>query len=92
MRRVGPLEGFDAARGIRVAGARTYFMRDVGVALNYALQQYAMRYLVERLYLLQPPYYEPKRHGGVAQLEDYNETLYHVTGATGEKARKTANI
>ena len=26
--------------------------------------------------------------GGVAQLEDYNETLYHVTGATGEKGEE----
>ena len=62
-------------------------MRGVGVALNYALQQYAMRYLVERdATLLQPPYFMNQSvMGGVAQLEDYNETLYHVTGATGEK-------
>ena len=81
------LEGFDAARGVRVAGARTYFMRGVGVALNYALQQYAMRYLVERDYtLLQPPYFMNQSvMGGVAQLAEFNETLYHVTGATGEK-------
>ena len=71
------LEGFDAARGIRVAGARTYFMRGVGVALNYALQQYAMRYLVERDYtLLQPPYFMNQSVMGVSHSWKITTKLY----------------
>ena len=86
------LEGFSPERGSRIAGARTYFLRGVGVALNYALQQYAMNYLVEKDYtLLQPPYFMNQSvMGGVAQLEDYNETLYHVTGATGEEGEENS--
>lgn len=86
------LEGVDMVRGTRVAGNRSYFLRGVGVALNYALQQYAMHYLIEREYtLLQPPYFMNQSvMAGVAQLAEFDESLYHVSGSTGADNEETS--
>mmetsp|Transcript_36153 Transcript_36153/g.58463 ORF Transcript_36153/g.58463 Transcript_36153/m.58463 type:complete len:579 (+) Transcript_36153:52-1788(+) len=74
------IDGYDPERGARVAGHRAYFLKGPGVALNFALQTYAQSFLAEKGYtLLQTPYFMDKQKMGlVAELEDYNETLYHV--------------
>mmetsp|Transcript_4997 Transcript_4997/g.9214 ORF Transcript_4997/g.9214 Transcript_4997/m.9214 type:complete len:522 (+) Transcript_4997:1305-2870(+) len=74
------IDGFEPERGVRVAGHRAYFLKNAGVALNFALQTYAQHFLSEKGYsLLQTPYFMDKKQMGlVAELADYNETLYHV--------------
>mmetsp|Transcript_13368 Transcript_13368/g.32789 ORF Transcript_13368/g.32789 Transcript_13368/m.32789 type:complete len:560 (-) Transcript_13368:181-1860(-) len=74
------IDGFEPERGARVAGHRAYFLKGPGVALNFALQSYAQHFLTEKGYtVLQTPYFMDKKQMGlVAELADYNETLYHV--------------
>jgi seryl-tRNA synthetase len=76
--------GFDLERGVKIAGHKGYFLTDAGLLLNQALINYGLNFLRERSYkLLQPPYFMRKEvMAGVAQLEEFNETLYHVGGAT----------
>ncbi len=77
------IDGYEPERGVRVAGHRAYFLKGPGVALNFALQNYAQAFLAERKYtLLQTPYFMDKQKmGQVAELADYDETLYYI--ATG---------
>eukprot|EP00468_Gymnochlora_sp_CCMP2014_P008020 CAMPEP_0167754674 /NCGR_PEP_ID=MMETSP0110_2-20121227/8401_1 /TAXON_ID=629695 /ORGANISM="Gymnochlora sp., Strain CCMP2014" /LENGTH=530 /DNA_ID=CAMNT_0007640579 /DNA_START=80 /DNA_END=1675 /DNA_ORIENTATION=- len=76
------IDGYEPERGVRVAGHRAYFLKGAGVALNFALQTYAQSFLAAKGYtLLQTPYFMDKKQMGlVAELEDYDETLYHVGG------------
>ena len=74
--------GYEPERGVRVAGHRGYFLRDNGLALSMALQNYAIQFLRRKGYTsLQPPYFMNKSvMAGVAQLEEFDEALYHVSG------------
>ena len=74
--------GYEPERGVAVAGHRSYFLKDVGVMLNQALINYGIAFLRQRKYsLLQPPYFMRKDvMAGVAQLEQFDEELYKVTG------------
>jgi seryl-tRNA synthetase len=79
------IDGYAAERGVTVAGHRGYFLKGVGVLLNQALIQYGLTFLTKRQYTpLQPPYFMRKEvMAETAQLEEFDEALYHVTG-TGE--------
>ena len=70
-------------KGALVAGSRGYFLTGYGVMLNQALISYAMHFLAERgSTLLQTPFVMNKSlMGRVAQLADFDEQLYKVTGA-----------
>mmetsp|Transcript_30995 Transcript_30995/g.40925 ORF Transcript_30995/g.40925 Transcript_30995/m.40925 type:complete len:557 (+) Transcript_30995:135-1805(+) len=74
--------GYDPERGSKVAGPRCYFLKDAGVRLNQALINYGMDFCRERGYsLLSTPYFMNKDiMAGVAQLEQFDEELYKVTG------------
>ena len=76
--------GFEPERGAKIAGHKGYFLTDAGLLLNQALVNYSLAFLKERSYkLLQPPYFIRKEvMAGVAQLEEFNETLYHVGGTS----------
>jgi len=65
-----------------VAGHRGYFLRDAGLLLNMALINYGISFLRAREYsVLQPPYFMNKDvMAGVAQLEQFDEELYKVSG------------
>ena len=65
-----------------MAGHRGYFLRDAGVLLNQAFINYGISFLRAREYsILQPPYMMKKSvMAGVAQLEEFDEALYKVTG------------
>ena len=67
---------------MQVAGHRGYFLRDAGVLLNQAFINYGISFLRARQYaILQPPYMMKKSvMAGVAQLEEFDEALYKVTG------------
>ncbi len=70
-------------RGSLVAGSRGYFLTGLGVMLNQALISYAMRFLSSRKFtLVQTPFVMNRSlMGKVAQLDDFDEQLYKVTGA-----------
>jgi seryl-tRNA synthetase len=76
--------GYEPEAGSKVAGHRAYFLTDVGVMLNQALINYGIAFLRNRenpYKILQPPYFMNKDvMAGVAQLEQFDEELYHVKG------------
>lgn len=80
------IDGVEYARGVATAGSRGYFLKGPGVLLNFALIQYALNFLTEKGYTpLQPPYFmEKEQMAKCAQLDDFDEQLYKVTG-DGEK-------
>jgi seryl-tRNA synthetase len=65
---------------VKVAGQRGYFLKNVGVALNQAIIQYALQFLFKRKYnMLQTPFMMNKDiMGRVAQLSEFDEALYKV--------------
>ena len=74
--------GYEPERGVNVAGHKGYFLRDVGVLLNQALINYGTTFLRNRKYtVVQPPFFMRKEvMAGVAQLEEFDEALYKVSG------------
>jgi len=74
--------GYEPERGVRVAGHRAYFFTDYGVLLNQAVINYGIAFLRKRNYkIMQPPYMMNKDlMAGVAQLSEFDEALYKVSG------------
>lgn len=74
--------GYEPERGVKVTGHRGYFLTGPGVELNLALIQYALSFLNERGYKsLQTPFTMNKDvMAETAQLEDFDEALYKVSG------------
>ncbi|PRP87073.1 hypothetical protein PROFUN_04809 [Planoprotostelium fungivorum] len=74
------LDAVELARGVKVASHRGYFLRGVGVQLNFAIMNYAMEFLVKKNYtLLQPPYLMRRDvMAKTAQLEQFDEELYKI--------------
>ena len=81
------IDGYEPERGTRVAGHRGYFLKGNAVLLNQAIIMYAMHWNNQRGFTtLQTPYFMNKDvMAGVAQLEDFDEELYHVTGEEGDE-------
>lgn len=73
----------NTVKGSEVAGSRGYFLTGYGVLLNQALISYAIHFLRKRGYTnLQTPFVMNKSiMGKVAQLSDFDEQLYKVSGA-----------
>jgi seryl-tRNA synthetase len=80
------VDGFEPQRGQQVAGHRAYFLKNAGVLLNQAFINYGIAFLRARGYdILQPPYFMNKDvMAGIAQLEDFDEQLYKVSGKTDD--------
>eukprot|EP01083_Nonionella_stella_P203101 741369_1 len=78
--------GYEPDRGVTVCGHRGYFLTGPGVLMNMALQNYGIQFLLSRNYKpIYPPYFMDKElMGKTAQLSDFNESLYHVTGESGD--------
>jgi len=81
--------GYEPDRGVAAAGHRAYFLTGAGTQLNIALISYALQFLRERDYSgVQPPYFLNKEvMGAVAELDDYDEQLYHVSGEKGDSEK-----
>lgn len=79
--------GYEPQRGTVVGGHRSYFLKDMGVMLNQALINYGIAFLRKRQYsVVQPPYLMRKDvMAGVAQLEQFDEELYKVSGDGEDK-------
>ena len=80
------IDGYEPLRGEAVAGHRGYFLKNAGVLVNQALINYGIAFLRKRGYqVLQPPYFMNKDvMAGIAQLEDFDEQLYKVSGKTDD--------
>lgn len=78
--------GYEPIRGQNVGGHRAYFLTNAGVLLNQALINYGISFLQEHSYnILQPPYLMNKDvMASIAQLEDFDEQLYKVSGKTDD--------
>uniref|UniRef100_A0A7S4IPF2 serine--tRNA ligase n=1 Tax=Odontella aurita TaxID=265563 RepID=A0A7S4IPF2_9STRA len=83
--------GYEPQRGSNVAGHRGYFLKNAGVLLNQALINYGIAFTGKKGYdVLQPPYMMNKDvMAGIAQLEDFDEQLYKVSGKTDDPTGST---
>lgn len=74
--------GYEPDRGVNVCGHRGYFLTGPAVLLNMALQNYGVQFLMQRKYrAVYPPFFMDKsKMAKTAQLEDFDESLYHVVG------------
>jgi len=81
------IDGYEGDRGNKVGGHRAYFLKGVGVQLNYAIQMYGMDFLRKRKYtLLQPPYFMRKDiMAQTAQLSQFDEELYKLVGGAKDE-------
>jgi seryl-tRNA synthetase len=81
------IDGVESERGSKIAGNRCYFLKGAGVALEQALIMLAQNLLLDRGYTaLSPPIFMRKEvMQEVAQLSQFDEELYKVTGKASEK-------
>lgn len=81
------LGAMDLERGANVAGHRGYYLTGPGVRLNQALINYGLDFLEKREFgLVQPPFFMNRDvMGKTAQLEEFDEALYKVSGDEVDK-------
>jgi len=81
------LEGLDTTGGAKIAGERGYFLKGKLMILHMALAQFAMTFLTTKDFCpILPPFFMNKTiMSEVAQLEQFDEELYKVTGDGEEK-------
>lgn len=79
------LDGYDAPRGVKIAGHRGFFLKNYGYFLNRALKNHAENFLFKKGFTAaEPPFFMNKEYmAKTAQLEQFDEELY---GVVGEKA------
>lgn len=70
----------DTTSGIKISGERAYFLTGFGVKLNIALMKYATDFLAKKGYTLMetPHFLNADMMGKIAQLSDYDDTLYKL--------------
>ncbi|ORE06031.1 seryl-tRNA synthetase [Rhizopus microsporus var. microsporus] len=81
------LDGYDQERGAKVAGHRAYYLTGAGVDLNLALINYGLSFLGRYGYKkIQTPFFMNKdMMAKTAQLSQFDEELYKVTGDGDDK-------
>eukprot|EP00762_Andalucia_godoyi_P003754 ANDGO_08573.mRNA.1 putative serine--tRNA ligase len=81
------IDGYDTIKGAEVAGSRGYFLKGKAVLLHLGLVQYAMFFLAKKGYTaLYTPFFMQKNiMAEVAQLEQFDDELYKVTGEGEDK-------
>jgi seryl-tRNA synthetase len=86
------IDGVDLERGTTVAGSRCYFLKGPAVLLETALVAFTEQFLLDRGYTaLSPPVFMRKEvMQEVAQLSQFDEELYKVTGKASEVTTETA--
>lgn len=79
--------GVEYERGVKVAGNRGYFLKGPGVMLNMAIVQCGLQYMVKRGYtpVQTPMFMEKQQMAKCAQLDDFDEQLYKVSGEGEDK-------
>lgn len=81
------LAGYDPQRGTKIVGHRGYCLTGPGVFLNLALIQYGLEFLSNAGYTPnQPPFFMNRdAMAKTAQLEQFDEELYHVSTGNAEE-------
>eukprot|EP01087_Luapelamoeba_hula_P005139 TRINITY_DN15221_c0_g1_i1.p1 TRINITY_DN15221_c0_g1~~TRINITY_DN15221_c0_g1_i1.p1 ORF type:complete len:499 (+),score=144.25 TRINITY_DN15221_c0_g1_i1:56-1552(+) len=81
------IDGYDPERGTKVAGHRGYFLKGIAQRLNLAIITYGVDFLEKKGYTsLQTPFFMNQDvMAKTAQLSQFDEELYKVTGATEDK-------
>ncbi|KAK4229869.1 serine--tRNA ligase, cytoplasmic [Podospora fimiseda] len=81
------LDGYDPARGVKVVGHRGYFLKRWGVFLNQAIINYGLEFLHNKEYiaLATPQLMLKEQMAKTAQLSQFDEELYKVTGDQADK-------
>jgi seryl-tRNA synthetase len=76
------LDIVDVERAGKIAGARFFFFKGLGVLLDFALMHFAMEYLRKKEYtLIEPPYLMKREpYEGVTAMGDFADVLYKVEG------------
>lgn len=84
MKRLG---GMDTEKGAEIAGNRGYFLKGPLVLMQLAVVNYGMTFLTKKGFTpMYPPFFMNERMmGQVAQLEQFSEELYRVTGEGEDK-------
>ncbi|XP_078430837.1 seryl-tRNA synthetase / serine-tRNA ligase [Wolffia australiana] len=77
----------DLVKGASVAGGRGFYLKGAGLLLNQALINFGLQFLVKRNYEpMQTPFFMRKDiMGKCAQLSQFDEELYKVTGEGEDK-------
>lgn len=72
--------GYEPNRGVKVASHRAYFLTGPAVQLNNAVQQYSLDFLRKKNFVdIYPPFFMKQNvMSKTAQLEEFDEALYHV--------------
>jgi len=70
----------DIQRAAKISGARFYFLKNEGVLLDFALQKFALDFLLKKGFsLVQPPFLmRRKPYEGVVALEDFEDVMYKI--------------
>jgi seryl-tRNA synthetase len=81
------LGGYDMDRGTKVAGHRGFYLLNDGVDLNLALINYGLDFLKKKGYtkIYTPFFMRKELMAKTAQLEQFDEELYKVTGDGEDK-------
>ncbi|KAK2964454.1 putative Serine--tRNA ligase [Blattamonas nauphoetae] len=81
------IDGAEYQQAQVVAGSRAYFLKGDAVLLCMGLQNFALQFLASKSYSpLQTPFFMNQSiMGECAQLEEYDETLYKMTGDGEDK-------
>eukprot|EP00010_Vexillifera_abyssalis_P007194 CAMPEP_0201546120 /NCGR_PEP_ID=MMETSP0173_2-20130828/2505_1 /ASSEMBLY_ACC=CAM_ASM_000268 /TAXON_ID=218659 /ORGANISM="Vexillifera sp., Strain DIVA3 564/2" /LENGTH=460 /DNA_ID=CAMNT_0047954717 /DNA_START=66 /DNA_END=1448 /DNA_ORIENTATION=+ len=76
------INGYDPERGVKVMGHRGYFLTGIGAQLNIALVHYGMDFLRALDYtpMTTPFFMRKDQMAKTAQLDDFDEQLYKVSG------------
>lgn len=84
---IAMLDIADTEQGADVAGGRGYYLKGAGALLNQALINYALAFLSSRGHtpLATPFFMRQDRMAECAQLADFDEQLYKVTGEGEDK-------
>lgn len=80
------IDGYEPERGNRVAGHRGYYLKGMALKLNQALYRYGLDFLEAHGFtpILTPFFMKRDVMSRVCQLEDFEETLYHVDSPTND--------
>jgi seryl-tRNA synthetase len=72
----------DEERANKVAGAGFYYLKDELVLLDFAIQRFAIDFLMEKGYtLIEPPFMmRRKPYEGVTDLSDFETVMYKIEG------------
>ncbi|EEB12352.1 Seryl-tRNA synthetase, putative [Pediculus humanus corporis] len=81
------IDGMDGDRGANISGGRGYYLKGAAVFLQHALIQLSLKMLLKKGFqpLYTPFFMKKEVMQEVAQLSQFDEELYKVTGKGSEK-------